>query len=53
MPAHSAKQYKFMKMMSHSPEKKYTKGVGPSQKVAKEMISKTSKSDRSNYSKKG
>jgi len=52
MPTHSGKHYRFMQMMKNNPEKKYTKGVGPSQAVAKEMIKKTSKSDRSKYSKK-
>ncbi len=52
MPAKSAKQYRFMQMMAHNPEKKNTKGAGPSKKVAEEMIHKTSSSDRKKFSKK-
>lgn len=39
-------------MMKHSPEKKYTKGAGPSPAVASEMISKTSKEQRKKLAKK-
>ena len=52
MPAKSAKQFKFLQMMAHNPSKKTSKGVGPSQEVAEEMIHKTSKSDRSRFMKK-
>lgn len=50
MPAKSGKQYRFMQMMAHSPEKKRGKGVGPSKEVAKEFIEKTSKSKRKVFS---
>jgi len=50
MPAKSAKQYKFMQMMAHNPDKSNI--AGPSKKVAEEMIHKTSKSDRSRFMKK-
>jgi len=43
MPVHSAKQYKFMQMMAHNPEKKRKKGAGPSPEIAREMIKKTGK----------
>jgi hypothetical protein len=50
MPAKSAKQYNFMQMMAHSPEKKKKgKGIGPSPEVAEEFIHKTSKSKRSQF----
>lgn len=52
MPATSGKQYRFMQMMAHNPEKKKTKGPGPSQIVAKEFIDKTSKAKRKQFSKK-
>lgn len=38
-----------MQMMAHSPGKKKTKGPGPSPEVAREMISKTSKPQRSKF----
>jgi hypothetical protein len=41
MPAKSAKQYRFMQMMAHNPEKKRGKGIGPSSEVAREFIEKT------------
>jgi hypothetical protein len=41
MPAKSARQYKLMQMMAHSPEKKRGKGIGPSPEVAREFIEKT------------
>lgn len=52
MPAESGKQYRFMQMMAHNPEKKNTKGPGPSKKVAEEMIHKTSAAKRKQFSKK-
>ena len=52
MPAKSAKQYRFMQMMAHNPEKKKTKGPGPSQDVAEEMIHKTPASKRKQFAKK-
>lgn len=51
MPAKSAKQYKFMQMMAHNPEKKKLKGIGPSPEVAKEIINKTPTEKRKQYSK--
>ncbi len=51
MPVKSAKQYKFMQMMAHNPEKKRTKGPGPSQAVAEEMIHKTPASKRKQFAK--
>jgi hypothetical protein len=50
MPAKSARQYRFMQMMAHNPEKKRGKGVGPSKEVAREFIEKTSKAKRKEYS---
>jgi hypothetical protein len=50
MPAKSAKQYRFMQMMAHNPEKKKTKGAGPSPEVAREFIHKTSASKRKEFS---
>jgi hypothetical protein len=47
MPAKSAKQYRFMQMMAHNPEKKRTSGKGPSPAVAREFIEKTPKKKRS------
>ena len=38
MPAKSAKQYKFMQAIAHGMKPK--KGIGPSAKVAKEIVSK-------------
>jgi hypothetical protein len=52
MPAKSAKQYRFMQMMAHSPERKRTTGAGPSPEVAKEFIDKTSKAKRKQFAKK-
>jgi len=51
MPVKSKKQYNFMQLMAHSPEKS-RKGAGPSPEVAREMIMKTSKEQRKKYSKK-
>lgn len=51
MPVKSAKQYRFMQMMAHSPGKKQTKGPGPSPEVAKEMIHKTAASQRKKFAK--
>lgn len=57
MPAKSAKQYKFMQMMVHNPEKAKNKngkkGIGPSREVAKEMIDKTSASKRKQFARRG
>jgi hypothetical protein len=52
MPAKSAKQYRFMQMMAHSPGKKKGKGIGPSPEVAKEFIDKTPSSKRKLFAKK-
>ena len=49
MPAKSAKQYRFMQMMAHNPEKANSKG--PSPEVAKEFIEKTSAKKRKEYAK--
>jgi hypothetical protein len=51
MPAKSQKQYNFMQMMAHNPEKKKTKGPGPSKAVAEEFIHKTPASKRKQFSK--
>lgn len=51
MPATSGKQYRFMQMMAHNPEKKRTKGIGPSPEVALEFIHKTSAKKRKEFSK--
>ena len=55
MPAKSAKQYRFMQMMAHNPEKMNVKskkkGAGPSPEVAKEMIDKTSSKNRKAFAK--
>jgi len=51
MPAHTGKQYRFMQMMAHNPEKKTTKGVGPSPEVAREFIEKTPREKRKLFSK--
>lgn len=40
-----------MQMMAHNPEKKRTKGPGPSQAVAEEMIHKTPASKRKQFAK--
>lgn len=50
MSTKSAKQYRFMQMMAHNPEKKRTKGVGPSPEVAREFIEKTSAKKRKEFS---
>jgi len=50
MPAKSGKQYRFMQMMAHNPEKKKTTGVGPSPEVAREFIDKTPTSKRKIFS---
>jgi len=50
MPVKSKKQYNFMQMIAHSPEKN-RKGAGPSSEVAKEMIHKTSKEQRKKFAK--
>ena len=52
MPAKSAKQYRFMQMMAHNPEKSKS-GKGPSKKVAQEFVDKTPKKKRSLFSRKG
>jgi hypothetical protein len=51
MPAKSAKQYRFMQMMAHNPEKA-RKSHGPSPAVAREFIEKTSVKKRKEFSKK-
>lgn len=50
MPLKTSKQYRFMQMMAHNPEKKNTKGAGPSKAVAEEMIHKTSAAKRKQFS---
>lgn len=52
MPAKSAKQYKFMQMMAHNPDKKKGLDAGPSKEVAEEFIHKTSAKNRKQFSKK-
>lgn len=52
MPAKSAKQYHFMQMMAHNPQKKRSKGIGPSPEVAQEFIRKTPEAKRKLFSKK-
>lgn len=53
MPIKSSKQYRFMQMMAHNPEKSKKKGLstGPSEKVAKEMIDKTPSKKRKKFAK--
>lgn len=51
MPAKSAKQYRFMQMMAHNPEKNKSGSKGPSPEVAKEFIEKTSAKKRKEFSK--
>lgn len=51
MPATSAKQYRFMAMIAHG-RKSNKKGIGPSQKVAEEMVHKTPIKKRSMFMKK-
>ena len=51
MPIKTAKEYGFMQMMAHNPEKKYTQGKGPSPEVAREMIHKTPASKRKQFAK--
>jgi len=51
MPDKSGKQYRYMQMMAHSPDKSRKMG-GPSEAVAKEIIEKTPKKKRSHYAKK-
>jgi hypothetical protein len=50
MPATSGKQYRFMAGIAHGMKPK--KGIGPSQAVAEEMVSKTPKKKRSMFMKK-
>lgn len=50
MPAKSAKQYRYMQMMAHNPEKS-GKGIGPSEAVAREFIKKTPAKKRKEWSK--
>lgn len=52
MPAKSKKQYNFMQMMTHSPSKKTTKGIGPSKTVAEKFIHETPATQRSRFAKK-
>ena len=49
MPAVSGKQYRFMAMMAHNPEKARAKGVPSS--VAREFVEKTPASKRSSFMK--
>lgn len=51
MPAKSAKQYRFMQMMAHSPEKAKSRN-GPSPEVAREFIEKTPASKRKQFARK-
>lgn len=51
MPITSKKQYNYFQMMAHNPEKKYTKGKGPSREVAREFIEKTPAKKRKLFSK--
>lgn len=41
-----------MQMMAHNPDKSTKKGIGPSKKVAEEMIHKTAASTRHKFAKK-
>jgi len=50
VPAKSKKQYRFMQMMAHNPERAY-KSTGPSSEVAREFIEKTPAKLRSKFSK--
>lgn len=50
MPAKSAKQYRYMQMMAHNPEKARN-SKGPSPEVAREFIEKTSARKRKEYAK--
>jgi len=50
LPAKSAAQYKFMAGVAHG--MKPNKGIGPSEKVAKEFVEKTSRKKRSMFMKK-
>jgi hypothetical protein len=50
MPAKSAKQYRFMQAIAHGATP--TKGVGPSEAVAKEFVKKTSANKRKEWSRK-
>jgi len=50
MPAKSAKQYRFMQMIAHGG--KSSKGIGPSESVAREFIEKTPAKKRKDWSKK-
>lgn len=52
MPAKSGKQYRFMQMMAHNPEKKRKTDAGPSKKVAREFIEKTPSEKRKLFAKK-
>ncbi len=52
MPAKSAKQYRFMAMIAHGGKPYKSKGVGPSQEVAEEMVHKTPPKKRSSFMKK-
>lgn len=49
MPAKSAKQYRLMQMIAHGGSPR--KGIGPSEAVAKEFVSKTSAKKRKEWSK--
>jgi len=45
----SKKQYNFLQMMAHNPEKKNTKGAGPSPEIASKMIHHMSSSERKKF----
>jgi len=50
MPAKSAKQYRFMQMAAHNPEKMNSKGPSPA--VAREFIAKTAAKKRKEFARK-
>lgn len=52
MPVKSGKQYRFMQMMAHNPEKARGINTGPSKEVAREMIEKTPHKKRKQFAKK-
>jgi hypothetical protein len=51
MPIKSPKQFRLMEMMAHA--KEGMKGIGPSPKVAKDFLNKTSKKKKSLFAKAG
>jgi len=52
MPAKSAKQFKFMAGIAHGMKSNKSKGIGPSEDVAEEMVRKTPAKKRSFFMKK-